>query len=259
VAFLDLPDVRTRYRWDGPENKPVLLLSNGLGTNLTMWDQQIPCFSEHFRVLRYDQRGHGQSSAPPGPYSIERLGRDVVALLDGLGIERCSFCGLSMGGMIGQWLGVQAPDRVNKLVLCNTAAKIGTLESWNTRIELVLTGGVEATVPLVLERWFTSGFQRNEPEVVARTREMLVSTPPAGYVAGCAALRDIDLRETIHNVTVKTLVVAGACDPVTSPPEGRYLVDNIAGSSYVELSAAHLSNVEAPDNFNSAVIDFLVA
>jgi 3-carboxy-cis,cis-muconate cycloisomerase len=258
ATFLELPEVRTHYRWDGPGDKPVLLLSNGLGTNLTMWDGQIAALSSYFRVLRYDQRGHGRSAVPPGPYSIEQLGRDVVALLDGLGVERCCFCGLSMGGMIGQWLGANAPDRLTKVVLCNTAAKIGTLDSWNTRIELVLKSGVEAAIPLVLERWFTPAFQMGAPDVVARNREMLVATAPAGYVAGCAAVRDMDLRETVRHVGVKTLVVAGTYDPVTPPAEGRYLADAVAGARYVELPAAHLSNVEVPEEFNAAVLEFLV-
>jgi len=147
---------------------------------------------------------------------------------------------------------------LTKLVLCNTAAKIGTLESWNTRIDLVLKGGVEAAVPLVLERWFTPAFQKTAPEVVARTRKMFVSTNPAGYVAGCAAIRDMDQREDAHKISVKTLVVAGSDDPVTPPADGRYLADTIADARYVELPAAHLSNVEAPEEFNAAVIEFLV-
>jgi 3-oxoadipate enol-lactonase len=180
-------------------------------------------------------------------------------LLDDLGIEHCCFCGLSMGGMIGQWLGVNAPERLTGLVLCNTAAKIGTNESWNTRIELVLNGGVEAAVPLVLERWFTPAFQESAPEVLARTRKMLVSTPAEGYIANCAAIRDMDQRETVRGIAVNTLVIAGSEDRVTPPSEGRYLADTIAGASYIELPAAHLSNVEAPDKFNSAVLEFLVA
>jgi 3-oxoadipate enol-lactonase len=258
ATFIDLPGVRTHYRWDSASDKPVLLLSNGLGANLNMWEPQVPDFARHFRLLRFDQRGHGQSAVPPGPYSIEQLGRDVITLLDGLGIEHCCFCGLSMGGMIGQWLGVNAPERLTRLVLCNTAAKIGAHESWNTRIELVLKGGVEAAVPLVLERWFTPAFLESAPEVVAHTRKMLVSTPAEGYMANCAAIRDMDQRETVRGIAVKTMVIAGTEDRVTPPSEGRYLADIIAGASYIELPAAHLSNVEAPDKFNSAVLEFLV-
>ena len=258
-SFIDLPRVRTHYRWNGSSDKPVLLLSNGLGTNLNMWETQIPEFARHFRVLRLDQRGHGQSSVPPGPYSIEQLGSDVIALLDGLGIEHCCFCGLSMGGMIGQWLGVNAAERLTRLVLCNTAAKIGTHESWNTRIELVLKGGIEAAVPLVLERWFTPAFLESAPQVVESIRKMLIATPPEGYVANCVAIREMDQRETVRHIAAKTLVIAGSEDRVTPPSEGKYLADAIAGASYIELPAAHLSNVEAPDKFNSAVLEFLVA
>jgi 3-carboxy-cis,cis-muconate cycloisomerase len=258
-TFLGLPGVCTHYRWDGPAGKPVLLFSNGLGTNLTMWDGQIAEFSQEFRVLRYDQRGHGRSSISLGPYSIEELGCDVVSLLDRLEVERCYFCGLSMGGMIGQWLGANAPERLAGLVLCNTAAKIGTVESWNNRIDLVLKGGMEAAIPVVLDRWFTAAFQASAPEVIARTRKMLVSTVPEGYVATCAALRDMDQREAARNISVKTLVVAGAHDAATSPAEAKYLADNIAEASYAELPAAHLSNVEAPAEFNAAVLQFLAA
>jgi 3-oxoadipate enol-lactonase len=256
-TFVELPGIRTHYRSDGPADKPVLLFSNGLGTNLTMWDGQVAEFSKRFRVLRYDQRGHGRSSVPAGAYSIERFGRDVVSLLDRLGIERCYFCGLSMGGMIGQWLGTNAPERLAGLVLCNTAAKIGTAEGWNNRIDLVGKGGMEAAIPLVLDRWYTPAFQANAPEVIARARKMLLSTVPEGYVATCAAIRDMDQRETVRYIRVRTLVVAGAHDGVTSPDEGKYLADNIAGAKYVELPAAHLSNVEAPAEFNAAVLQFL--
>ncbi len=257
MPLIDLADVRTHYRWDVPGDQPVLLLANGLGTNLTMWEGQISEFSRRFRILRYDARGHGQSSVPPGPYSIEQLGRDAAALLDALAVESCSFCGLSMGGAIGQWLGANAPYRVRKLVLCNTAAKIGSAESWNTRIDLVLKSGVAAAIPLVLDRWFTPTFQKNAPDTVARTREMLVATDPAGYVAGCAAVRDLDQRDLVRQIKVPTLIAVGAYDAVAPPAEGRFLAENIAGAKYVELPAAHLSNVEAPAEFAAAVLGFL--
>ena len=258
-AFVQLPGVRAHYRWDGLADKPVLLFSNGLGTDLTAWDGQIAAFSGRFRVLRYDQRGHGRSSVPLLPICIEQLGRDVVSLLDCLGVGRCYFCGLSLGGMIGQWLAANAPERLAGLVLCNTAAKIGTLESWNARIDLVSKGGMEAAIPLVLERWFTPAFQASSPEAIMRARNMLLSTVPEGYIATCAAIRDMDQREAVRNIHMKTLVVAGAYDAVTPPAEGKYLADHIAGASYVEVPGAHLSNVEAREEFNAAVLRFLVA
>ncbi|AXC12786.1 Beta-ketoadipate enol-lactone hydrolase [Acidisarcina polymorpha] len=257
-AFLDLPDVRILFRWDGEEGLPVLLLSNGLGTNLTMWDEQVSGLANHLRLLRYDQRGHGQSSVPPGPYSIEQTGRDVLGLLDALEVQSCSFCGLSMGGTVGQWLGINAPRRIQKLVLSNTAAKIGTEQSWNARINLVRQSGVAAAIPLVLDRWFTADFQKRAPETVARIRTMFLATDPEGYVAGCAAIRDMDLREDVRNIQGPTLIISGADDAVTPPAEGKYLAENIPGASYVELAAAHLSNVEAAPAFNSALLQFLL-
>ena len=161
MPSVQLADVSLNYRFDGPESAPVLVLSNSLGTDLHMWDAQIPAFAEHFRVLRYDTRGHGASGFTPGPYSIEQLGHDVLGMLAAFGIERFSFCGLSMGGLIGQWLGIHAADRLERLVLCNTGAKIGTDEVWNARIEGVLTGREQAMRDMrdaSIARWFTSPF-----------------------------------------------------------------------------------------------------
>jgi 3-oxoadipate enol-lactonase len=259
VPFADLSDVQIYYQWDGPKDKPVVVLSNGLGTDVTLWDGQIPELVRLFRVLRYDHRGHGQSSVPPDPYSIEMLSRDALALLDRVGVQRCFFCGLSMGGAVGQWLGVNAANRLDKLVLSNTAARIGSQESWNTRIALVREGGVEAALPLVLDRWFTPKFKQAAPDVAARTREMLLATKPDGYIGGCAAVRDLDLREAVKSIGLRTLVITGDQDTSTPPAEGRYLAESIAGARHVELPAAHLSNVEACDQFNSVILDFLTA
>ena len=258
MSFLELTDSRIHYRWDGPADKPVLLLSHSLGATLSLWDPQVPDFSEHFPVLRYDARGHGQSSIPPGPYTVEQLGGDALALLDGLGIEGVSFCGLSMGGAVGQWLGIHAPQRLKKLVLCNTAAKIGSADIWNSRIDTVLNEGVQAIVPVQLARWFTPAFQENDPEAIARARGLLESADPAGYAANCAALRDMDQREAIRNITVPTLLVAGTYDPVTPPSDLKYLAANIPSAQYIELPASHLSNVEASEQFNRAVLRFLL-
>jgi 3-oxoadipate enol-lactonase len=256
-SWIELPDLRMHYRWDGEPDKPVLVLSNSLGANLTMWDAQVEAFSERYRVLRYDTRGHGQSSVPEGPYSIEALGRDVLALLDGLSVDRCGFCGLSMGGMIGQWLGIHAPGRIGKLVLANTAPKIGNAEGWNARIEAVLRDGVQALSQGILERWYTAEFRESHPETIAATRRMLDATDRAAYVACCAALRDMDQWESVSRIFVPTLVVAGTHDIVTPPEECRQLAAGIGGARYVELDAAHLSNVEAAEEFTSAVMDFL--
>lgn len=245
-------------RFDGPDDAPVLVLSNSLGTALDMWAPQLPAFAERFRVLRYDSRGHGGSDAPPGAYSIDRLGRDVVELLDALGVARAHFCGLSKGGFVGQWLGVRAPERIDRLVLANTAAYMGPPSGWQQRIDRVLHDGMGAIAETVLERWFTPAFCARAPEAVEPIRRMLLATPPAGYAGCCAAIRDMDLRPTAPLIARPALVVAGAADPAT-PPERA---DELAGlmraeARVVRLDAAHLANVEQPDAFAAAVLDFL--
>src|SRR5215470_16329614 len=185
MPFAELSDVRLHYRWDGPEIAPVVVLSNSLGTNLTMWDAQAAAWSKKFRVLRYDTRGHGQSSVTPGPYSIQQLGCDMVALMDALGVGRAHFCGLSMGGQIGMWLAGNAPDRLEKIVLCNTGAKIGTPEIWAARIDAVKKGGMVSVAPQVIGRWFTSGFREKEPDKVGAVQKLLENTSPQGYIANC--------------------------------------------------------------------------
>src|SRR6185436_3144932 len=185
ASTLDVADVTLRYRLDGPAGAPVLVLSNSLGTTLSMWDLQVPALSRTFRVLRYDTRGHGESSNGKEPCTIERLGRDVVGLLDGLGIDHAHFCGLSMGGAIGMWLGIHAPQRFHRLALCNTAAKIGTEERWAARIAAVRGGGMAAIVDTVIGVWFTPGFISRDPAAVAKIRMQLERTSPDGYVAAC--------------------------------------------------------------------------
>src|SRR5271168_4281356 len=243
MPFLEGGDVQTHYSLSGDAEKPVLMFSNSLGTNFSMWDAQTEFFVKQFRILRYDTRGHGQSSVTPGPYSIEQLGNDVLDLLDDLDFERVHFCGLSMGGMIGMWLGINAPERLYKLVLCNTAAKIGNAEGWNARIETVRKGGMKSVAPAVIERWFTPVFRANSPEEVAATQAILEQTNPEGYAANCAAVRDFDARESIATIGVPTLVIAGTHDSATTPAEGRYLAETIYDAQFTELSAAHLSNI----------------
>lgn len=244
-------------RLSGPAGAPLLVLSNSLGTNVSMWEEQLPALTQRFRVLRYDTRGHGESSVTPGPYSVPQFGRDVLGLLDALKIDRVHFCGLSLGGMIAMWLAVNAADRVDRLVLANTAPQIGPPEVWNTRIENVRKGGLEAIADTVIERWFTRGFREREPEKVARTRAMLVATSPEGYIASCAAVRDMNQREAIRAIRHPTLVIAGTHDVVSPPAEGRKMAEAIAGARYVELDAAHISNIEAPERFTAELMGFL--
>lgn len=260
MPVVHLADGDLNYQLEGPAGAPVLLLSNSLGTDLHMWDAQIPAFTQHFQVLRYDTRGHGQSVVSEGPYSIEQLGRDVLALLDALDIAKASFCGLSMGGLIGQWLAINAPQRIERLVLCNTAAKIGSPEVWNPRIDSVLAGGTQAMRELrdaSIARWFTAAFAAAQPEKVEPVVGMLAQTSPDGYAANCAAVRDADFREQIAAIAASTLIVCGSADPVTTVADGRFMAERIVGAQLLELHAAHLSNVEAGVAFTQALLDFL--
>jgi 3-oxoadipate enol-lactonase len=258
MPFAPIEGGQIHYRLDGNERLPVLVLSNALGTNLSMWDAQIPAFTEHFRVLRYDSYGHGQSEAKIGQYKIDVLSTAVLTLIDHLKIETIVFCGLSVGGLVGQWLALNAETRLVKAVLCNTAARIGDVESWNARIEAVAAGGMSSISGAVLERWFTPSFRERQRATVDGIRQMLEATPPESYVATCAAIRDADFRNEISRIRVRTLVMSATHDRSTPPESGRYLTERILGSRSVELDAAHLSNVELPEEFSEAVLKFLV-
>jgi 3-oxoadipate enol-lactonase len=249
--------VSLHYRLEGPEDALVLVMSNSLGTDLTMWDPQMPALLQRFRVLRYDTRGHGKSSVPKTPYQVDRLGKDVLALMDSLGIPKAMFCGLSMGGMTGMWLGVNAPDRFSKLVLCNTAAKIGTDQVWNDRIATVRKSGMAAITPGGIQRWLTEGFIKAHPDTVETVSALLLSTDPEGYCLACGAVRDMDQRESVAAIRAPTLVIAGTYDLPTPASDGRVLADTIPNARYVELPAAHLSNVEVVADFTKELTGFL--
>ena len=257
LSFIKTAKARLFYRWDGPEGHPTLVLSNSLGTTHAMWEPQIAALSEHFRVLRYDSRGHGSSDVAPGPYDIALLADDVLALLNALELEHVKFCGLSIGGMVGIWLGANAPTRVEQLVLSNTSAHIGGPELWNSRIEAVRKGGMEALANTVIERWFTPRFRESNPEAVRRIRDMLLATPPEGYAACAAAVRDMDQRESLASIAAPTLVICGTQDPATPPEHGRFIAEHVPGARLVELDAAHLSNVEAAPAYNRTLLEFL--
>jgi len=250
-------DARIHYVLEGQSGSPVLVFSNSLGANYSMWDSQAHEFHKKYRILRYDTRGHGQSSATPGPYSIEHLAKDVVILLDTLDLGRVHFCGLSMGGMIGMWLGLNAPERLNKLVLCNTGAKIGTLDAWNARIDAVRKNGMKSIVSAVVERWFTSDFRDKSPAIISNTHKMIEGANADGYAACCAAIRDCDFREQVAAIPTPALVISGAHDPATPPADGRFLAQKIPAARYAEMNAAHLSNIEDQIHFNQELAAFL--
>jgi len=257
MPFAELKDARLFYQWDGSESAPALVFCNSLGTTHRMWDAQVGAFSQHFRVLRYDSRGHGQSSVTPGPYSIVQLANDVVHLLDALKLDRVYFCGLSLGAMTGMYLGSQAANRFHKMALCNTAAKIGNVDAWNTRIATVEKEGMKAVAGSVIERWLTTGYRGTHPKETGEMLGMLQNANCKGYAASCAAVRDMDYREKLSQIRVPTLIVAGTHDPVTTPADGHFLQERIPGAQYTELSAAHISNVEACFDFNREVLGFL--
>lgn len=245
------------YRVEGPEDRPALLLSNSLGTTADMWAPQMASLTSRFRVIRYDTRGHGQSDAPPGEYTIDQLGRDALAVLDAASVNRVHVCGLSLGGVTGMWLGVHAAARVESLVLASTAARIGTIHMWNERIRQVLDGGTESIADAVMARWFTEGFRKRSPGDVSSFRAMLASTPAHGYAGCCAALRIADLREHIARIAAPTLVITGASDPATPPADGRGIQTRVVGAEMVMLNASHLANIEQSDMFNQTIVDFL--
>jgi 3-oxoadipate enol-lactonase len=257
MAFAELNGLRMRYEWSGPESGPVLVFSHPLGTDLTMWDGQATDFGKKFRVLRYDKRGHGGSSSPAGPYTIEQMARDAVALLDYLHLDKVNYCGLSIGGQTGMWLGANAPERLNKLILSNTAAKIGNDDGWNTRIDAVRKGGVKSVSKVVIDRWFTPDFQAKTPAEIEKIRNVFERSNDAGYIASCEAVKAFDFREKVAALRVPTLVIAGTHDPATTPVDTRFVADRIAGSKFVELNASHLSNIEQREKYSAAVAQFL--
>ena len=249
-------NVHLHYEIQGQANAPALILSNSLGANFFMWDAQLPELRKHFRVLRYDARGHGQSEVTPGPYTFEQLARDVLALADSINIDKFSFCGLSMGGVTGLWLALHAAKRLHKLVLCSTGAKIGTADAWNARIEAVRKSGTKSIAAATMERWFTARFREREPQTVARIQKTLEDTNTEGYIACCEALRDADFREQVASISVPTLVISATHDPAAPPSDGKFLAKQIPGTRYVELDAAHLANIEQQKQFTQEVSTF---
>jgi len=244
---------------EGPQDAPVLMLSNSLGTNLHMWDDQVPALTRHFRLVRFDRRGHGGSAVPKGPYSIERLGRDALAVIDGLGIAKVNWCGLSMGGMEGMWLGANAASRIDKLILSNTASYFPDRTMWDGRIEVARDKGLVALVDGTIERWFTAEFRRRSPQAVARIREMFLATDVEGYVGCGAAIRDMDNRSLLAKVSVPTLVIAGRHDMGTTLEAGQFIAEHIPGAKLAVMETAHIANVEQPQLYTDTVLGFLLA
>jgi 3-oxoadipate enol-lactonase len=260
MEILTLDDgLALRYRRDGAAEGPALVFSNSLGADLHMWDDQAAALGDVFQIVRYDTRGHGGSGVPGAPATLDRLGRDLLALLDHLAIPRAHVCGLSLGGLTAQWLALEHPARVGRLVLSNTAARIGSVESWEARIAAVAQGGMLAIVDAALARFFSPALHAARPEVVRRFGATLAETDPAGYSACCAALRAADLRPLAARIAAPTLIIAGALDEATTPQQAAELHAAIAASELVVLDgAAHLANVERPEAFSALLRRFLL-
>ena len=246
-------------RLEGDEDKAVLALAHQLGGSLEIWEPLMPALLEHFRVLRWDSRGHGASVVNEGPYSVAGLARDAIAIFDALGIEKAHWVGLSMGAIVGQAALISAPERIGRAVLANTAAKLGMPEIWNARIEASRRDGLEAMAGAVAARWFTPAFREAEPATVEAILNILRETPPLGYAAACAALRDCDQREAIRSIRNKVLAIVGRYDPSAPPELGAFVAGAIKGARLATLESSHISPVEQTGAFAEAVIDFLTA
>ena len=251
--------IRIRYRLDGPRHLPTLALSNSIGTDLHMWDAQIPQLTRHFRVLRHDARGHGRSDAPPAPYSLDRLGHDVVELLDALELQRVHFLGLPLGGFVAQWLGVHVPARIDRLVLSNTAAWLGPPRQWNDAIAAVMARpDMSQTAEMFVRNWFPAAALEEDDKDVQAFRRTLLAMSREGIAGSWAAIRDADLRRTIALIPCPTLVIAGEHDRVTTVAHGEEMASTIPGARLRVLPTVHLPNVERPEDFANEVLAFLL-
>lgn len=257
MPVVHLDGVAIHFETAGDRRRPCLLLSNSLGTDLSMWDAQADALASVYFVVRYDTRGHGRSSSPPGPYTVAQLGGDALALLDHLDIERAHVCGLSMGGVTAQWLAVHAPHRVLKLVLANTAARVGTRDGWMDRAAAVRSGGLDAIAESSASRWFTAGWAAANAAIAAGMADKLRRQDAEGYAACCEALAVADLRGDIARISAPTLAIAGRHDPVTTVADGEALCSAIDHAKLAVLEASHISNVEDPAGFTAALGGFL--
>jgi 3-oxoadipate enol-lactonase len=249
------PTSELHHQVEGRPGAPVLVLSHALGLSLAMWDPQVAVLSQRFRVIRYDHRGHGGSPVPPGPYTIEELGRDLLHLLDRLGLERVSFCGLSLGGMVGMWVAANAPDRIDRLVLCCTAARMPRPDDFATRAGTVRADGMDAIADSLIGRWFTPAFPASHPEIIARIRAILLATSREGYAGACEALAQMDLRDDLPRITAPTLVIGAERDQSTPPEKSREIAQRIPGAQLVLIqNAAHLANLEQPDAVTEQIL-----
>lgn len=257
MSVFNNKNVELNYATFGDESNPALLFSNSLGTSYHMWQPQMDALQDDYFIICYDTRGHGKSSAPTGPYSLDQLGQDVIDLLDHLNIDKAFFCGISMGGITGQWLAINHPDRFHHLMLCNTAAKLGAETAWRERAKLVREQGLEPIASTAASRWFTTSFIDNHPDAVKQLSDKLAADSAEGYASCCEALATADTREQLKNIRVPVTVVAGTEDPVTTVADGQYMVNHIPNATLATINASHISNIEQPEIFNQLVRQYL--
>ncbi|MGA9304970.1 MAG: 3-oxoadipate enol-lactonase [Candidatus Sulfotelmatobacter sp.] len=259
MPFATIHGSRMFYRLQGNAGRPVLILSHSISTDHALWDLQVEGLLPYFQVLRYDTRGHGASEVTAGEYSVEMLGKDILALADALEISQFVFCGLSLGGAIGQWVAVHASERVTHLVLANTSSQFVPRANWETRIGAVLKGGMPAVVDVAMQRFFSPDTLARQNPHVASIRSVFLGTDPVGYLGCCAALRDMNHGELIKQIKAPTLVISGDRDVATPwSGHGERLAREIPGAKAIHLVAAHLSNIERPHSFTTVLLEFLL-
>ena len=259
MAVANISGVEINYQLDGDENLPTLILSNSLTTNLHLWDGQVPSFANYFRILRYDNRGHGGSSSPKGEYSLDDIGNDILLLMNHLDINRASLCGISLGGMVAMWLGIHAPNRVDKLVVCNSSSDLSPPDPWQERIKMVNSKGMASIVDAGLERFLSERLRESGSPKIELLKSMMLTCEVSGYAGCCAAVRDMNLTSQLTNINNQTLIIAGELDPSTPVSHSELINQRITGSSLIIIEGvAHLSNIEKPVDFNKAVLDFLL-
>jgi 3-oxoadipate enol-lactonase len=257
MATNETGSARIHCEFSGANRAPAILLLNSLGSDLRMWNKLVPYLDSSFRVLRCDARGHGKSQLPPGPCALQQLGRDALSVLDRAGVGRAHICGLSLGGLIAMWIALHAPERAGRIVLANTAARIGNSALWDERIAAVRNAGMKSLAQATLGRWFTPAYREQHPEEMEDVRRMIAATSPEGYIACCRILRDTDLRDEVSAIETPCLVIVGAHDPATPPGDGRSLNAALRNSRCVELDASHLSAWEQAQDFSQATLGFL--
>lgn len=257
MSVFQSADAQIHYQTFGDPNAPALVFSNSLGTNYGMWQQQFNYFKQRFYVICYDTRGHGSSSTPSGPYTLQQLGEDAIRLLDHLKIEKASFCGISMGGITGQWLAIHYPERFSHVVIANTAAKIGQEQAWLDRAQLVRKQGLGPIATTAASRWFTDPFIQSHPAIVNNLCNDLSAGSADGYANCCEALAKADVRNQLKDIHLPVLIIAGTQDPVTTVADGQFMQQQIADAQLVQISASHISNIEQAEAFNQAVFSFI--